>query len=313
MNTLLNIAFQGGTHGNFLRYFIDKFSKKTPQLDDYPFTINNTSHKALPYSNLINRYHPAKSSPYFKNSNEPHLLITICEDDLIYIERWITCRAGDFKIDIDLDEIVLTTKFIQMFELKQKFLELYNINLDNQKTIPRFVFRDYLKLGFLDTKKNGLIKNNENLLKEAPANCFFFPVSAFWQEQKFLKYISKLNHHHDLELDLNQDCNKIYQRFLDGLPFYNTKERVHHIINSIKNNQPIDISDIDTSEQAYISAWLEKTYSFITVPCSNYFFQNTREIVEWLKYYPQHYKAMNPNLPTFNRIPNPFYLHNLKK
>ena len=35
--------------------------------------------------------------------------------------------------------------------------------------------------------------------------------------------------------------------------------------------------------------------------------------MDYLKYYPEHYKAMNPNLPKFNGIPNPFYLWNLKK
>ena len=43
------------------------------------------------------------------------------------------------------------------------------------------------------------------------------------------------------------------------------------------------------------------------------FFSNTQQIVDFIQYYPEHYKAMNPNLPTFNNIPNPFYLWNLKK
>jgi len=28
--------------------------------------------------------------------------------------------------------------------------------------------------------------------------------------------------------------------------------------------------------------------------------------------YPEHYKAMNPNLPKFNGIDNPFFLHRQK-
>ena len=49
------------------------------------------------------------------------------------------------------------------------------------------------------------------------------------------------------------------------------------------------------------------------MPLVNNFFQNTKDILEYITYYPKHYKAMNPNLPTFNGIPNPFYLANLKK
>ena len=45
------------------------------------------------------------------------------------------------------------------------------------------------------------------------------------------------------------------------------------------------------------------------MPLSESFFKNTDEIMEYIKYYPEHYKAMNPNLPIFNNIPNPFFLH----
>ena len=75
----------------------------------------------------------------------------------------------------------------------------------------------------------------------------------------------------------------------------------------------MDISNIDVIEQAYISAWIEKNYDFITIPRTNNFFNTTNEIIQWLDWYPNHYKAMNPNLPKFNGIPNPFYLHGKQK
>jgi hypothetical protein len=66
-------------------------------------------------------------------------------------------------------------------------------------------------------------------------------------------------------------------------------------------------------EQAYVSAWIEKNHEFVTVPLTNSFFSTTGEITYWLEHYPKHYKAMNPNLPTFDGKPNPFHLWNLKK
>lgn len=39
----------------------------------------------------------------------------------------------------------------------------------------------------------------------------------------------------------------------------------------------------------------------------------TAEIYEYAMHYPNHYKAMNPNLPKFNNIANPFYLWNKSK
>ena len=100
---------------------------------------------------------------------------------------------------------------------------------------------------------------------------------------------------------------------LIALPWIKTKNRVFEIIDAIKTKKDLDISQIDTVEQAYIGAWIEKHNDFITIPYSNSFFQNTKEIIQWLQHYPQHYKAMNPNLPSFNGIPNPFHLAKLKK
>ena len=77
----------------------------------------------------------------------------------------------------------------------------------------------------------------------------------------------------------------------------------------MKNKKYYDLSPIDIVEQAYLSSYIEQNYEFICVPNTNYFFQNTKEILDWIEWYPQHYKAMNPNLPIFNGIPNPFYLH----
>ena len=83
--------------------------------------------------------------------------------------------------------------------------------------------------------------------------------------------------------------------------------------NGWQNKEDYDISKIDTVEQAYISAWIEKNYDYILVNLPNYFFKNTLEIIDWIKHYPEHYKAVNPNLPVFNEYPNPFYLHKKQK
>ena len=101
--------------------------------------------------------------------------------------------------------------------------------------------------------------------------------------------------------------------FIQKLPWIKTKDRVFTIIDAIKQNKDINIEDIDTVQQAFVGAWIEQNYEFITIPLSNGFWKTTGEIIQWLKYYPQHYKAMNPNLPTFNGIPNPFHLAKLKK
>lgn len=311
MEKLVNIAFQGGTHGNFLRFFIDKFSWHTKDINELPFTENNTSHLPVNYSGLISRYHPADQEPYFQNVDEPHILITVEKEDLLFIERWVTTRAGDFKVDTSQESIQVNSAFLHEFNWGKKFAKLYNVDLEKTPRIPKWLLRDFYKLSFLDPNHSGFIANDNVYRKNQPKNTFLFPVSSFWESERFFDTLEKLDKKFDLRLDMNGQS--VYNLFQKKLQFLDTRFRAQKVIDSIKNNEHMDVKDLDTVEQAYIYAWLEQSFEFIVAPMHNSFFKNTSEILEWIELYPLHYKAMNPNLPIFNGIPNPFYLHNLKK
>ena len=64
---LLNIVFAKSTFGNFLKYFLDKFSSKTKDIEGDPFTELGTSHTMgkHEFSGLIQKYHPS-----FINDNQ---------------------------------------------------------------------------------------------------------------------------------------------------------------------------------------------------------------------------------------------------
>lgn len=281
-------------------------------LDGTPFTANHTSHKDLRYSKKINRYHPDDSAPYFKNKNQPHILITVDTKSLLFIERWVTLRAGDLKIDTNKDIIEFNRDFIMKFRWDITFKKYYNIDISgNDICIPRFLMRDFYKLSFLDRNKNGFITFDKILRENKPKNTFEFPVSDFWDTDKFFSTLKKADSMLSLNLDLSD--KSIHETFLNELHFLKSKNRANDVIKKIIEKKDVSTSELDTVEQAYVSAWIEKHHEFVTVPLTNSFFSTTGEIAYWLKHYPKHYKAMNPNLPKFNNIPNPFYLWNLKK
>ena len=309
MERLLNIVYQGGTHGHFLRFYIDKHSKLSPAIEGTPFTEIGTSHNDSKCSNMVYEYHPVEHTHY-KNTDEPHILITVDEQDLLILERSVTIRAGNFDIDTNLDQIRVDKRFANLFTWSKKFSELYGIDADKE-SIPRFLMRDFYKMSFLDVKKSGYIELDKKLKNSKPANCFELPVSHFWNKDKLLETLNDINNKFNLSLDFSD--TSIIDEFQQRMPVLKTRNRANNIIDSIINKQDIDISNIDTVEQAYISAWIEKNNDYVVTPLSNYFFTTTGEILEWLAKYPQHYKAMNPNLPKFNGIPNPYYLANLKK
>ena len=92
-----------------------------------------------------------------------------------------------------------------------------------------------------------------------------------------------------------------------------THNIVQEILDAVRKETQIQIPKLDVIQEAYIYAKLEKENDFITMPLTETFFQSTGDIISYLKYFPEHYKAINPNLPTFNGYPNPYYLAKLKK
>lgn len=310
MTKLVNIAFQGGTHGNYLRYCIDRFSRKTPMLTGSPFTANHTSHQELQASDLVDKYHPTIDAPHFSNVDQPHILITVDHDDVLFLERWVTIRAGDFGIDTNQDEIKFSDQFLENFSWAHKFKTYYSIDLHNQ-SVPRYILRDFYKLSFLDAHKNGFLQKDRIFRDNAPENTFLFPVRDFWNKEGFAKRLYECSDALDLELELSD--LSVHDEFMKRLHNLNTRDRALKITKAINDGVDMLMGDLDTVEQAFVSAWVEKNFDFITVPLTNRFFATTGELVKWLGHYPEHYKAMNPNLPKFNGIDNPFHLWHKKK
>jgi hypothetical protein len=306
---MINIAFRGGTHGNFLRYFLDRFSSLTPPILEDPFTDNGTSHKNIKYSEKFKRYHPNNHSPYFQNLDQQHIFITISDVDLLFLQRIVHRRAGDYKVDFTKEIIKFPLQYIENYNINSKFYELYNKVIDENVEIPEYICRDFFKFSFLNPSQDGFIIEQKKYIKELPKNTLFFPVHAFWDKDVFFKEINILDKKLDLQLEQGKESEDIFTTFQNKIEQLPTRFRCREVIECLRNKKNYDLSQIDIIEQAYLSSYIEQNYEFISVPNTNYFFQNTKEILDWIEWYPQHYKAMNPNLPTFNGIPNPFYLH----
>jgi hypothetical protein len=88
-----------------------------------------------------------------------------------------------------------------------------------------------------------------------------------------------------------------------------THKNTQIALDAISNKKDIAIPPLDIIQEAWVYAQLEKKYDFVIMPMTEDFFKTTKEIADYITLYPQHYKAMNPNLPKFNNIDNPFFLH----
>lgn len=289
---ILHIAFQGGTHGHFLRYFLDKFSLLTPKLDSDPTTDVGTYHKEINYSGKFEIYHPNLET---RDLSLPHCVITVSNNDILHLQRTVYTRPKDMDLDLTKDYVIFknTPK-----NFDEKSIEaLYGITVNENTKVPKFIVRDFIKLGFSDLDNHGYISENRRIMKQPFQNVYFLPVSSFWNEQKFFEQMKMLDTKFDLQLSLDSEAKNVHHKLINNIPQLNTADRCTKIISAIKNKEEMVIDNIDLIEEAYIYSWIETQYRNILTPFTNTFFKNTKEIIEYIEWYPHFYHGMNPTLP----------------
>lgn len=308
--SLLTIIMQPGMHHNFLRYVLDSCSRITPLLSELPFIETGTSHKKLNYSGKFEVLESDHNRPIREQGKGPFILCVA--DDILYFERISISREGDRNNDLTKSH-----NFINWQLWNKHYVDaiIEDYKLEKNKPIPKFILRDSIKKSYLDPENKGSFLQNKKLVdsvNNTDTDNYFFPVSSFFTLEKFVKELTKLDNKYNLQLDF-ENIPQIYSQFAERNEILKNHFVVDEIITAIKNKENMKIPDLDVFQEGYIYAELEKSNDFILMPMINNFYTNTREIIEYLQHYPDHYKAMNPNLPTFNNIPNPFYLWNLKK
>lgn len=297
-------------HHNFLRYVLDSCSRITPLLSELPFIETGTSHKKLNYSGKFEVLESDHNRPIREQGKGPFILCVA--DDILYIERISISREGDRNNDLTKSH-----NFINWQPWNKHYVDaiIEDYKLEKNKPIPKFILRDSIKKSYLDPENKGSFLQNKKLVdsvNNTDTDNYFFPISSFFTLEKFVKELTKLDNKYNLQLDF-ENIPQIYSQFAERNEILKNHFVVDEIITAIKNKENMKIPDLDVFQEGYIYAELEKSNDFILMPMINNFYTNTREIIEYLQHYPDHYKAMNPNLPTFNNIPNPFYLWNLKK
>jgi len=304
---ILTVVGQPGLHHNFLRYILDYSSKLSPAIKESPFTNTGTSHVDINYTGS---FELIQGRCVRQDDTGP--FVVCVADDLLYFERVSMSREGDRNNDLfDYDNFKNFQPWNNHYV--KSIIKQYNINKDEM--IPKFILRDSIKKSYIDIKNKGLYLENKSKIesvKKTRFDNYYFPVSAFFTLEKFLYELDKLDVKYNLRLDLDSVVPK-YREFASKNSILDTHSIVYEILNAIDSKTKIEIPKLDVFQEGYVYATLEQKNDFILMPLVNRFFNDTQEIVNYLKYYPQHYKAMNPNLPTFNGIPNPFYLWNLKR
>ena len=303
-----------GCHGHYLQYLIDRLSKKTPPIKELPFNHIGNSHKKLAYSGFSEFFDKLDYQKDLKNLKGANVIKTLYSNDILYFERAAMARAGDSNRDID--NLHNDISFLKSYskDFYDKIHELYSIDNNN---VPKWLLRDAFKMGFLDMERQGSVVELKRDIKWIEDNLkdnntvHFTQVDVFFTTEKLATELQVLNYEFDLDLDFTE-FESIHEEFIARNRILQTSKNTEIVLDAIRNKKDISIPPLDIIQQAYVYAQLEKKYDFVIMPMTEDFFKTTKEVADYVTLYPRHYKAMNPNLPKFNNIDNPFFLHRQK-
>ena len=300
-----------GCHGHYLTYLIDRLSKKTPPIKELPFNDLGNSHNKLAYSGFSEFYEDFYNRENVLDLTGANVVKILYSNDILYFERVAMNRANDSGRDIN--NLHKDISFLKSYnkEFYDKIHDLYSIDNDN---VPKWLLRDAFKMGFLDMERQGSvielkkdIKWIEDNLKKNNA-IHYTQVDVFFTTDTLKRELQDLDREFDLDIDFSE-LKPIHEDFMGRNKILQTHKNTQIVLDAISNKKDIAIPPLDIIQEAWVYAQLEKKYDFVIMPMTEDFFKTTKEIADYITLYPQHYKAMNPNLPKFNNIDNPFFLH----
>lgn len=301
---LLNIVFQGGTFGNFLKFMVDKFSKLSPDIEAEPFTETGTSHKTdqILFSGLVQRYHKSFIDDHKGLTGLPVcIILPSTEKHFLFIKKAQWFRADDAKAspdDLWKKAVGEMPKMVK--DQADNLIKQYDIKgLAHFSWIPKFIVRDWYKLEFLQDIKDTYdyqwyeqFKRHDFFVQQ---NVFHFDLEGFFNWDIFLKNIKALDEAFGLELDYDRQ-DEMRVLFNKGYELDNIRKECNMIEEVLEFGTDHSLTGLDVSTEAYLYAHFEKQYPDIQMPLTNRFFRDYQEIQQFLEHFPNWYRRPNPNI-----------------
>ena len=301
---LLNIVYHGSTFGNFLKFMLDKFSKKTPEIELSPFTKGGTGHALTDkhFSGMVQRYHHS-----FINDNKGEEGLPVCviipstEKHFLYLKKANWFRSSDQRIapdDLWRKPYGDMTQHLQ--ELTRSIRNLYSLEeTAHFSWMPKFIVRDWYKLNFLVPKEQTFNFQWFRQLSEHDffnrQKTFYLDLETFFNWDTWLENITKLDKMFGLELDFDRS-SEMEVLFDKGISMDDTRQHSNMATELFDEDKHHIFKDMDVSTEAFIYAMFEKKYPDIQMPLTNRFFRDSEEIRQFIEHFPNWYRRPNPNI-----------------
>jgi hypothetical protein len=306
---MIQIIYAPGMFGNLLRFILDRSlpsSHLKVVLD--PFTQEKNLHQKFEWSSIFCNSHQVNFKKYpnlisqysmlTKDHRQPDpaakkIIITFDNDNEIFSHRCGFYRNPLMFGKNNIDNIVqlADTKFVR---------ESFG---NNEQSV--MVAKELKKIEF-HADNNIWSKEYKAFLQDR--SHYQFNIKNLFDIELLCEEIKKISEHFVLELEIDKPYLAGLIEKIKKIAPVDTIDRCRTVYRAIKNKEDITCADLDIIEQAWIEVLLEKEYDCVLFPFGTNWFSTTKQINEFLDRYPSYLKHMNPRLPWYNNIKNPFYL-----
>ena len=158
-----------------------------------------------------------------------------------------------------LDEFNQLPEHIRTECIQQHGLVLLELSEKNPDC-PRFVLREFFKIGFQNPSQNGFIARQKNAVYDVSNEVYIFPFRSFYNKTEFLSEIKKVAAWSGMTYDCENKIELMHDEFLARQLYKDSKHKCDDIVQKRNHNVPLGTLKITLLEEAYVNAALGWDY-----------------------------------------------------
>ena len=194
-------------------------------------------------------------------------------------ESYNAIKDESWPLVYTLEDFKNLPKWIQDECLTQHNLHLVELS-ENNPDCPRWVLREFFKLGFKYPEQAGFITEQRRMQYDNSNDVYYFPFACFYDTNLFCKELMSISKWAGLDYT---DPTKLHKEFLKRQPYYNNKRICDEILERIYNNEQLIFPTLDLMMESYLEAKLELCYNINFPVYRPNWFTNSQEILTSIK------------------------------
>lgn len=282
-----------GAFGNFIAHVIDCY--RSNKLLPSPFVASGASHARQKLTKSLDMTWPDAWQDFDSASDGKKVVGCVWKQDFFtYIlhasySRTFAEQYGECGLEYaEKDFYDFVQKHGAKESLEQNIIDLkdlFGLCIDEKnRRIPRHILRMYFWFSILKNADHSVTIIN-NQIKDLK-NVHLLDVEDILDYTKLKSFMQK-------KFLTDIDFSDLHSAFLEKNRCLHEYIRTKSIIDAVKNNQFVDTQGLSTVNEAWILYELEKYY--FDIPLFNVidFFKNTKDIIEYVKYFPNSMRQPN--------------------